>query len=46
MWRAIEIFDEDRSLMASLAASDYMQSAVYQLRPNGPLPGDGIGAVR
>jgi hypothetical protein len=45
-WRALKIYDEDRSLMASLAATDYMGDAVYDLRPNGPLPGDGIGAGR
>jgi hypothetical protein len=42
MWRSIEIFDEDRSLMSSLAATDYMGDAVYDLRPR-RLPSDGVG---
>jgi hypothetical protein len=42
-WRAIEVFDEDRSLMASIAGADYMGAAVYALRPNGRLPSDPVG---
>jgi hypothetical protein len=42
MWRSIEIYDEDRSLMASLAATEYMGDAVYDLRPR-RLPSDGVG---
>jgi hypothetical protein len=42
-WRAVVIFDEDRSLMASLAGADYMGDAVYALRPNGRLPSDPAG---
>jgi hypothetical protein len=42
LFRAIEIFDEDRSLMAAMAACDYLGDAVYDMRPNGPLPSDGV----
>jgi hypothetical protein len=42
LFRAIEIFDEDRALMSSLAACDYLGDAVYSLRPHGPLPSDGV----
>jgi hypothetical protein len=45
MWRAIEVFEEDRSLMASLAATDYLGDAVYNLRPR-RLPGDGVESNR
>jgi hypothetical protein len=41
-WLALKIRDEDRSLMASLAATDYMGHAVYDLRPR-RLPSDGVG---
>jgi hypothetical protein len=40
LFRSIEVFDEDRSLMCSLAATDHLGDAVYQMRPNGPLPSD------
>jgi hypothetical protein len=39
---ALKIREEDRSLMASLAATDYMGDAVYDLRPR-RLPSDGVG---
>jgi hypothetical protein len=42
MWRALQIYDEDRSLMASLAATDFTGDAIYDLRPNGRLPSDGV----
>ena len=42
-FRAVRIFDEDRSLMASIAGADYMGAAVYALRPNGRLPSDPVG---
>lgn len=41
-WRALVIFDEDRSLMASMAATDYLGDAVYSLRPR-RLPSDPVG---
>jgi hypothetical protein len=42
-FRAVKIYDEDRSLMASIAGADYMGAAVYALRPNGRLPSDPVG---
>jgi hypothetical protein len=42
-WRAIEVFDEDRSLMASIAATNHLGDAVYARRPNGRLPSDPVG---
>jgi hypothetical protein len=42
LWRAVTIHDQDRSLMASLAATDYIGDAIYDLRPNGRLPSDGV----
>jgi hypothetical protein len=41
-YRALRVADEDRSLHASLTATDLMGDAVYWLRPNGPLPSDGV----
>jgi hypothetical protein len=41
LWRAIEVFDEDRSLMASMAACEFLGDAVYDLRPR-RLPSDGV----
>jgi hypothetical protein len=40
-FRAVKIYDEDRSLMASIAATNYLQSAVYDLRPR-RLQSDGV----
>jgi hypothetical protein len=42
-FRAVRVFDEDRSLMASIAATNYLGDAVYSLRPNGKLPSDPVG---
>jgi hypothetical protein len=42
-FRAVKIYDEDRSLMASIAACDYLGDAVYYRRPNGRLPSDPVG---
>jgi hypothetical protein len=44
-FRAVRVFDEDRSLMASIAGADYMGNAVYDLRPR-RLPSDGLGIER
>jgi hypothetical protein len=42
-WRAIEIHKENRALESSLALGQAMGNAVYELRPGGRLPNDGIG---
>jgi hypothetical protein len=39
---ALRVYDEDRSLMASIAGADYMGAAVYALRPNGRIPSDPV----
>jgi hypothetical protein len=44
-FRAVKIYDEDRSLMASIAGTSYMGNAVYDLRPR-RLPSDGLGIER
>jgi hypothetical protein len=44
--RALEIQKEDRVLQSSLTLTEMMNGAVYQLRPNGPLPSDGLGLER
>jgi hypothetical protein len=41
-WLALRVYDEDRSLMASIAGADYMGAAVYALRPNGRIPSDPV----
>jgi hypothetical protein len=42
-WRAVEMQEENRALESSLALGDVMGDAVYELRPGGRLPSDGIG---
>jgi hypothetical protein len=44
-FRAVKIYDEDRSLMASIAATDYLGDAVYSLRPR-RLPSDPMVAEK
>jgi hypothetical protein len=44
LWRrAVEIQDENRTLESAVALGDVMDRNVYLLRPNGPLPSDGMG---
>jgi hypothetical protein len=45
-WRAIEIHKENRALESSLALGEVMGQAVYELRPAGRLPSDGMGLER
>jgi hypothetical protein len=45
-YRALQIQRENQALAHSLRLTDVLGDAVYQMRPNGPLPGDGIGAGR
>jgi hypothetical protein len=42
-WRALEWQKEQRDLESSLSLSDLMGDAVYELRPSGKLPSDGMG---
>jgi hypothetical protein len=44
--RAAEIQDEFRALESSLALSDVIGDAVYDARPGGRLPNDGLGLER
>jgi hypothetical protein len=41
--RAAQVQDEFRALESSMALADVMDDAVYDQRPNGRLPSDGIG---
>ena len=44
LWRrAVEIQDENRSLESAMALSEVLGDQVYDARPNGRLPSDGIG---
>jgi hypothetical protein len=45
-WRALEMQRENRALESSLALSEVMGDAVYELRPAGRLPSDGMGIGR
>jgi hypothetical protein len=42
-WRALDIQKENRALESSLTLSHVMGDAVYELRPAGRLPTDGVG---
>ena len=44
--RAAEIQNENRSLEAAIALSEVMGDAVYDQRPHGRLPSDGLGLER
>jgi hypothetical protein len=47
LWRrAVEIQDENRTLESAMALGDVMGDAVYDSRPNGRLPSDGLGLER
>jgi hypothetical protein len=44
--RAAAIQDENRSLESAIALSEVMGDAVYDQRPHGRLPSDGMGLER
>jgi hypothetical protein len=41
-WRALEIRREDEALAHSLKLTNTLGQLVYEMRPNGPLPSDGV----